>query len=117
MKTQEMLFLGIKGYVLALRRDSGQQLWETKVGSGFVNVVMEGDRLYSLCQGEICCLDPLTGKQLWKNPLRGYGLGLATIAFDRGSHSSSLIAQAQQIENDRQTAAGAAMVPAITTAG
>jgi outer membrane protein assembly factor BamB len=37
-----------------------------------------------LC-GEIFCLDPLTGKVLWHNPLKGFGTGLASIATDNGA--------------------------------
>ena len=83
MKTSELVFVGIKGSVVALNRATGQQVWATHLkGSDFVNVVVEDGAVLASCYGEIFCLDPLTGDALWHNPLKGFGTGLATIATE-----------------------------------
>ena len=58
-------------------------MWATHLkGSDFVNVVIQDGAVLASCYGEIFCLDPLTGDALWHNPLKGFGLGLATIATE-----------------------------------
>ena len=85
MKTSDLVFIGIKGTVVALHRATGQQVWATHLkGSDFVNVVLQGGAIIASCYGEIFCLDPLTGDALWHNPLKGFGTGLATIASEQG---------------------------------
>ena len=111
MKTQELMFVGIKGAVLALYRNSGQQAWVAKVGGDFVNVAVEDGKVFAAAQGEIFCLDPLSGNRLWHNPLKGYGLGLATMAFG-GSSSAAVLAQ--KAHEDQQAASSAATVPGMT---
>src|SRR5262245_55640673 len=92
MKTEDLIFVGIGGRVLALYRNSGQQAWMTKVGSDFVNVVMQDEKLYAAAGGEIFCLNPFTGELLWHNPLKGYGVGLVTMAFAGNSSASAVAA-------------------------
>lgn len=83
MKTSDLVFIGIKGSVIALERNTGQQVWATHLkGSDFVNVVLQDGAVLASCYGEIFCLDPLTGEGKWHNPLKGFGTGLATIATD-----------------------------------
>jgi len=78
MKTAHLVFIGIKGSVVALNRATGQQVWATHLkGSDFVNVVLQDGAVLASCYGEIFCLDPLTGITMWHNPpqrLR-YGAG------------------------------------------
>jgi len=107
MKIEDLVFVGIGGRVVALYRDSGQQAWLTKLGSDFVNVTVQGGRIYAAASGEIFCLDPLTGQPLWHNPLKGYGLGLVTIAFEGHSSGPPTAALAERARQD-QAAAGAA---------
>ncbi|MHC1767028.1 MAG: PQQ-binding-like beta-propeller repeat protein [Verrucomicrobiia bacterium] len=72
MKTSDLVFVGIKGSVIALKRASGEQVWATHLkGSDFVNVVVDGGQVLATCRGEICCLDPLSGAGLWHNRLKG----------------------------------------------
>src|ERR1035438_10153220 len=83
MKTSELVFIGIKGSVVALNRFTGQQAWATRLkGSDFVNVVLQDEVVLASCCGEVFCLNALTGKGLWHNPLKGFGTGLATIATE-----------------------------------
>ena len=62
MKTEHLIFIGIKGSVVALNRATGQQVWVTHLkGSDFVNVLLEDGAVLASCCGEIFSLDPLTG--------------------------------------------------------
>ena len=47
-----------------------------------MNVIIDGNNLFATTRGEIYCLDPQGGGIRWHNPLKGYGLGLVTIAAD-----------------------------------
>ena len=46
MKTTDLIFIGIKGSVIAIEAATGRQCWSTHLkGSDFVNVVLDGDNL------------------------------------------------------------------------
>jgi outer membrane protein assembly factor BamB len=80
MTKSSLLFLGIKGTVLALDRATGQEVWRTVLKGDFVTVAVEDGELYAAAQGAVYCLDPSTGQIRWKNPLTGFGWGLISIA-------------------------------------
>jgi outer membrane protein assembly factor BamB len=83
------IFVGIRGGVAALERDTGRQLWKAKLkGADFVNVMLDNDRVIAATKGEVFCLDAATGQVLWHNELPGEGWGLVTIATASGSSSS-----------------------------
>jgi hypothetical protein len=42
-------------------------------------------------------LDPLTGAQLWFNPMEGFGTGVTSLVSANGTGSSAIIAAAAQI--------------------
>jgi outer membrane protein assembly factor BamB len=108
MKSSDLVFIGIKGSVIALNRATGQQVWATHLkGSDFVNVVVDEDAVLATCYGEIFCLNPLTGDARWHNPLKGFGLGLATIAAEHNQGSGNAPAIAAKRRRDEQAAASA----------
>ncbi len=109
MKYSDLVFIGIKGSVVALDRASGQQVWATHLkGSDFVNVAVEEGAILASCYGEIFCLDPLQGHALWHNPLKGFGTGLATLATAQGSGNANAPLMAEKRRRDQQAAASAA---------
>ena len=109
MKTSDLIFIGIKGSIVALYRDSGQQAWVTPLkGMDFVNLVLEGDKVLATACGEIFCLDALEGKVLWHNPLKGFGRGLATIATEDNPGTSNVSVMSEKHRHDEAAAAGAA---------
>jgi len=112
MKTGDLLFVGIKGSVVALRRDSGEQVWGTQLGGTFVNVILDNEKLLAASRGEIFCLDPLTGRQLWHNPLRGYGIGLVTMATTANTASSAAVL-AEKIRQEQQAASSGGGAAAV----
>ena len=82
MKPEDLVFIGIKGSVVALHSATGQQAWAAHLkGSDAVNVVIGPESILASCQGEIFCLDPRTGNTLWHNQLKGFGIWPATIAI------------------------------------
>jgi outer membrane protein assembly factor BamB len=101
MSIDNMVFVGIKGTAIALDRSTGKILWQTHLtGSSFVQLVLDGDNLYATTQGEVFCLDPITGDGRWHNELKGYGLGLASIVTAKGANCSGTILMAE--ENQRE---------------
>jgi outer membrane protein assembly factor BamB len=112
--TPRRVYLGVKGSVIALDADTGQQLWVTHLkGSGFVQVVLDGDGLYATTYGEIFRLDPQAGTVRWHNPLKGFGLGLVSMATEGAS--DSLLAQvAEQQRNEQASAAASCSVAAAS---
>jgi outer membrane protein assembly factor BamB len=108
MNTSDLIYIGIKGTVVALDRATGQQVWATHLkGYDFVNVVLHDGAVLATCYGEVFCLDPLTGDALWHNPLKGFGLGLATIAAERNPQEGNRVVLAAE-QKRKQAAATAA---------
>jgi outer membrane protein assembly factor BamB len=96
MTIDQLIFVGLNGYALALDRDSGEVVWyNSQMKSGYVTLLLDGDRLIVSTNGYIYCLDPLSGQILWNNPLKGYGMGAPTsLTSVRGQTSQTLIQQA-----------------------
>ena len=110
---QDLVFLGFNSRVAALDRESGAIVWRWKSPKGtsnFVAVLLDGDRLVVSVQGYTYCLDPLTGEQLWGNPLRGFGYGIPCLASIYGNSGSvaaaAIIAQQQQQSSANATHVG-----------
>jgi outer membrane protein assembly factor BamB len=120
MKTSDLAFIGIKGSVVAPNRFTGQQVWATHLkGADFVNVVLQNEAVLASCCGEVFCLDPLTGKGLWHNPLKGFGRGLATIATEHtlGSSIAPVLAEKHRRDERAAASAAAASTAAASTTG
>jgi outer membrane protein assembly factor BamB len=96
MTIDQLILVGLNGYALALDRDNGEIVWSNnEMKSGYVSLLLDGDRLIVSTNGYIFCLDPLTGRILWNNPLRGYGVGAPTSLLSvRGQSSQTVIQQA-----------------------
>ena len=103
MNTEDLLFVGLCGRVLAVNRCTGQTLWETPLkgslfGTDFVNLFCDRGLLFVHTQGRLFCLDASDGRIKWENPLKGCGYGLATLASVAGS-SGGPAAQASQLHH------------------
>jgi len=106
-KKPNLVYVGIKGSVVAFDQESGARIWETGLkGGAFVTLLVDGSRIFATAQGEIFCLSAADGKILWHDPLKGYGLGLTSIATQNGSSNPATTA-AEQARQD-QSASGAA---------
>ncbi len=116
-KPADLVFIGIKGSVVALNRSTGEQVWAMHLkGSDFVNVVVQDGVILASCRGEVFCLDALTGNGLWHNPLKGFGLGLATIATEGSVESGNALLMAEKRRRD-EAAAAAASASVVAASG
>ncbi|MBC7895502.1 MAG: PQQ-binding-like beta-propeller repeat protein [Cytophagaceae bacterium] len=108
--TSSLMYLGIRGRVVALNRMTGDEVWRAELkGSGFVQVARDQDYVYATTRGEIFCLTPDTGQLVWNNPLKGLGMDLASIASDSPlSATSDFTSSATSIQRQRAAAAAAA---------
>jgi outer membrane protein assembly factor BamB len=99
MTIDQLIFVGFRGYAFALHRDTGEVVWcNSQMHSGYVSMLLDGDRLIVSCSGYIYCLNPLTGQVLWHNPLSGYGTGVTHLLSVRGQSSQVVIADAADEE-------------------
>ena len=106
---QDLAFVGFHSRVLALDRDTGKIIWDWKSPKGsssHVAVLLDGDRLIVSVHGYMYCLDPITGRQLWYNPLKGFGTGIPSLTSIHGNSGSA--AAAALIASQQQAATGAA---------
>jgi outer membrane protein assembly factor BamB len=99
MTIDQLIFVGLNGYVVALHRDTGEIIWSNnEMKSGYVTILVDDDRLIVSTNGYIYCLDPLTGSIHWHNPMKGYGAGAPTaLASVRGQSPEWLIQQAAAV--------------------
>ena len=102
----EKLFIGIKGHVICLDKETGQSIWTTKLKtlSNVTNVHFEGNALFAYAKGHLYCLDPDDGSVKWTNPLNGFGNGPCIIASENRA-SAAAIAHAEQQQNAAYPAA------------
>jgi len=113
MKTSDLIFIGIKGTVVALYRTTGQQAWSNRLkGMDFVNVVLENGKVLATCSGEIFCLDALDGRVLWHNPLKGLGRGLVTIATENNPGATNGPVLAEKRRRDEAASSSGATAAA-----
>ena len=85
----ELLFLGFNRQVVALRKSDGKIEWDWKAtqGSGYAVLLLDGTMLFVSVGGYTYALEAATGKELWFNPLDGYGIGVPTLAVMHQSQS------------------------------
>jgi outer membrane protein assembly factor BamB len=102
-----MVFIGIKGTVIALDRATGEEVWRTALKGDFVNVVLQDGDLYATASGELFCLDPASGGIRWHNGLKGLGRGLVTIATS-GNQQALVMREKQQQDEAAAAAASSA---------
>lgn len=104
MARSNVIFVGIKGTVAAIDRDTGETIWTTALkGSEFVNVSLEDGDLFAASRGRLYRLDPATGNIKWCNELPGLGYGLVTIA----GTSQASVTEAEKQRRDAAAAAAA----------
>jgi len=84
------LFLGIKGHVVCLDKESGDVVWDTKVkNSAITNVYYEDGLVFAYSGGHLFCLHSSDGSLKWENTLKGLGYGACIMASEQ--QNSALI--------------------------
>ena len=92
--TQEILYLGAKGSIAALERETGERLWTTHLkGAGFVSLMLEGDSVIAHTGGHLFRVDRLSGQIVWQNELKGLGFGYGTLATIAPNTTTAAAAQ------------------------
>jgi outer membrane protein assembly factor BamB len=115
MSIDDLIFIGLNGYAVALDRYTGQLVWSNdQMNRGYVTLLLDGDRLIVSTNGYIYCLDPLTGQILWHNPMRGYGMGTPTSLISVRGSSSQVVTQQVAQREDQQAAQSTATQPPPT---
>ena len=111
----KIIYLGVKGSVVAVNSETGAPVWSTVLkGTEFVNVVFDGNNLFATTRGEIFCLDPQGGGIRWHNPMKGYGLGLITIAGEGIPQNAVLGAEKTRRDQEQASAAATASTTAAS---
>lgn len=109
----DKLFLGINNHVVCISKQSGQELWKTKVkSSSITNVYYEEGFIFAYSGGHLFCLNAQDGDIVWENPLKGMGYGTCIIASEL--QSTTIIAS--QAATQQQSSAAATMVIAGSAA-
>jgi len=107
MEIDQLVYVGLNGRVFAIDRQSGRTIWEwesPKPRRGFVSLMLDGDRILAGLGGYLYCLNAATGRELWQNPLTGYGLGIFSFASARGqSNPAAVVQQEADDEAARQS--------------
>jgi len=108
--TSSLLFVGIKGSVVALDQSSSEEVWTARLdGSDFVNLAVQDSCIYATTRGEVFCLSAVSGEIRWHNPLKGFGLGLATIGLPGGQ----IAPLAEKVHRDQAAASAGATTAAV----
>ena len=92
---EDVIFIGFAKQVFAVDRYDGSIQWEWRAdhGSGFVSLMLDGDRLIASCNGWTWCLDPMSGAEVWHQPFKGKGTGIPAIVSTRSNSSGGAQAQ------------------------
>ena len=96
MQIADLVIVGFNKRVAALDRNTGeiQWRWQAPDGTGFVSLLVDGDRLFAAVNGYTYALDPATGQQLWRNPMKGFGYGVTSLASASGQTPHGLLGEA-----------------------
>ncbi|MFT3781533.1 MAG: PQQ-binding-like beta-propeller repeat protein [Nibricoccus sp.] len=106
---KNLIFVGAGGVACAIDKATGAIVWKYKFPSnslgvdGYVNLLVDGDLLYAHASGELHCIKAATGELLWRNPLKGMGYGIGSIAAV-GNTTSFLPQVVQSAASDAQSA-------------
>jgi len=105
---EELVYVGLNGRVAALDRQTGELVWEWHSDrSGYVTLLVERGYVVASVNGYLYGLDAATGEQRWHNPLKGWGVGVASLGSVYQS-SGAMAALAAAAQAQQAAAAGAA---------
>lgn len=93
MNLPNLVFTGFNRRVAAIDRRSGNIVWHWRApkGSTYVSLLLDSGVLIVSVDGYMYGLNPLTGAQLWFNPMEGFGTGVTSLVSLNGTGSSPVI--------------------------
>jgi len=113
-RVEDLLFVGTHGWVAALNKFTGREIWRVnlpKTGWSVVTLLHEDGVLFAACGGHVFAMNPTTGEVAWDNSLPGLGtshLCLATARQSPNAGSTPIPQIAQSEEQSRQSSHGGA---------
>ena len=105
MIADDLIFVGTSGYVRAVDRKTGADVWTANLPSTSTHIVtllFADGVLYAGASGQLFALDPLTGAIHWHNGLSGLGYKHMTLATSRAS--SMTLPQLVVLEDEARAA-------------
>src|SRR5262245_1443121 len=84
----ELIFVGTSGYVRAVDRRTGADVWTTSLpttGSALVTLLFQDGVIYAGADGHLFALRAIDGSMLWHNGLSGLGYRHMTLATTRAA--------------------------------
>lgn len=95
----DLVYIGFNKQVFGIDRYNGSITWEWKAskGTGYIGILLDGDRLIVNCSGWTWCLDPITGSEIWHQEFKGKGTGIASMASPHGNAVGDSASQAAQV--------------------
>ncbi|MCF7957027.1 MAG: PQQ-like beta-propeller repeat protein [Phycisphaerae bacterium] len=89
----DVLYVGIKGHVVAIDKRSGQELWRTKLGGySLVNILVDTEMVFAYAKGHVFGLT-FNGEVLWDNGMPGLGYSMALLATQGVNDPAAAIMQ------------------------
>ena len=94
LTTDDLLFVSFGDKVIAVDRLDGSIVWKWRasMSTGLVALLPSGDRLFVSINGYTWALDPTNGAELWFQPFKGEGVGIAMLATMRDGASDATLA-------------------------
>lgn len=94
-RESEILYAGTGGFIVAINRESGCELWRTKLPRGgttqIVNLLLKGRQLFVGYDGRVVCIDADTGSVLWQNGLPKTGYNPVIMAMVGAGASAAIV--------------------------
>lgn len=99
LTTDDLLFVSFVDKVFAVDRNDGSIVWKWKApkSTGLVALLPSGDRLFVCINGYTWALDPTDGAELWFQPFKGEGVGVAMLATMRDGASEARVTAASVV--------------------
>ncbi|MCP4106103.1 MAG: PQQ-binding-like beta-propeller repeat protein [Desulfobacteraceae bacterium] len=102
---KDRLFIGTHGYVLAIEKHTGRELWFNSLpetGTGIVTMLYEDGLLYAASKGKFFAIDPERGKTVWEKNLNVLGNGHISMASDKNRNLISELLIFFKDEEDKE---------------
>ncbi|MDF1664794.1 MAG: PQQ-binding-like beta-propeller repeat protein [Planctomycetota bacterium] len=95
------LFVGLGKRVIALEKTTGREVWEWTCPRQFgqnVTMLIEDRQIFVSANGYLFCLDARNGRQMWENPLKGRGVGIASLATTAASNDAHALQAKRMVQ-------------------